>query len=700
MTELRVSTWSMPSADVGAANPFPPIQGDAGLNKSADLTAASETIRTRAGYGRVATISPYLMQDGYFRERTPQQHPVAVLENEHLRATFLLNQGGRMWSLRHLSTGRELLYTNPILQPANLALRNAWFAGGVEWNTGTIGHTPLTCAPMHAARVLGDDGVPVLRLYEFERLRRVVYQIDVHLPPGSETLFVHVRITNPNEHEIPMYWWSNIAVPQDVSTRVLAPATHAWNYSYDNILRHDPVAPGAESPADDEVPDISYPARFSDAADFFFDLDGVRQPWIAAVDERGAGLFQTSTANLIGRKLFRWGTSPGGRRWQEWLSGPLTDPAGGYAEIQAGLAATQFEHVPMPAGAVWSWTESYGPIELGADTAHGTWHSAQAAAENYVISAVPPARLAEIEAAAAALATRAPDVHLHVGSGWGALERRLRARSGEQSLDLPGTPFPDGTLGDEQQPWIELLDTGRYPDPADGEFPISVHLHPVLVDALTRSPGWAAPSLAGVAKASAGDWTGAAADWEESLARRENAYARRNLAVYAQRTADAAQVMAHYEAALAASADAVSAAAGDRPAPLASHRVLAIEAIGAILAIGAGRRAMDLVEELPAELRGIGRIRFIEARAALSVGEIERCQTILGDVNLEVADLREGEESLDDLWYACQAARLAAERGTDAGDAHALSVLRADAERTIPLPSHLDFRMKPSPSGG
>jgi hypothetical protein len=687
MTRLTLDHRTMPTADVGAPNPFPPIQGDASLDKSADLTAATETIRTRAGYGRVATISPYLMQDGYSRERSPQRHPVAVLENEHLHATFLLNQGGRMWSLRQLSTGRELLYTNPIFQPANLALRNAWFAGGVEWNTGTIGHTPLTCAPLHAARVLGDDGAPVLRLYEFERLRRVVYQLDIHLPPGSETLFVHVRITNPNEHETPMYWWSNIAVPQDVSTRVLAPARHAWNYSYDNILRHDPVVPGSETADYDAAADISYPARFSDAADFFFDLDGVRQPWIAAVDGFGRGLFQTSTRELSGRKLFRWGTSRGGRRWQEWLSGPLTDPAGGYAEIQAGLAATQFEHLPMPAGAVWSWTESYGPIELDADTAHGAWHSARAAAEDYVISAVPPARLTEIDAAAAALATREPDTWLHTGSGWGALEQRLRALSGEPPLDLPGTPFPDGTLGDEQQPWVELLDTGRYPDPADGEFPSSVHLHPVLTEALTHSPGWAAPALAGVAKASAGDWAGAATDWEESLTRHDNAYAHRNLALAARRGGDTQAMSDEYLRALALS-----------PSP-----TLAIEALGALVDIGTkhgATLALAALDRLPLEWRLGGRLRMLEARAALAAGLAEHCAAILTDPTLEVADLREGEASLDELWFACQAARLAAERGIDGGDEHALSALRDEVERTIALPPHLDFRMKPGPSAG
>jgi hypothetical protein len=135
-------------------------------------------MRHNIGYGRVRAVLPYLVQDGYGRDRRPAGHKVAVLENDVLRATFLLDLGGRLWSLLHKPTGRELLHRNPVFQPANLALRNAWFAGGVEWNIGTIGHSPTTCEPLHAARVLQPDGTPVLRMYEYERLREVVFQVD------------------------------------------------------------------------------------------------------------------------------------------------------------------------------------------------------------------------------------------------------------------------------------------------------------------------------------------------------------------------------------------------------------------------------------------------------------------------------------------------------------------------------------------
>ena len=59
-----------------------------------------------------------------------------------------------------------------------------------------------------------DDGQQVLRMWEFDRLREVVFQVDAWLPADSRVLLVAIRIRNPNPAAVPMYWWSNAAVPQ------------------------------------------------------------------------------------------------------------------------------------------------------------------------------------------------------------------------------------------------------------------------------------------------------------------------------------------------------------------------------------------------------------------------------------------------------------------------------------------------------
>ena len=183
MTELTVTTIELPTAPLGPSSPLPMLHTIQPVGAIAPDVPAD--IAARARTGAPPSLHPYLAQDDYQRVLTPRRWRVAVLENEALRATVALDLGGRVLSLVDRRAGRELLYVNPVQQPANLALRNAWFSGGVEWNIGTRGHSPTTMDTLHAARVDGPDGEPVLRLWEWERIRGVVFQVDLRLPAGE-----------------------------------------------------------------------------------------------------------------------------------------------------------------------------------------------------------------------------------------------------------------------------------------------------------------------------------------------------------------------------------------------------------------------------------------------------------------------------------------------------------------------------------
>ena len=91
------------------------------------------------GEGMISTMLPYLQQDGYGRALYLKSYTAAILENENLKAVFLPELGGRLWSLYDKVAGRELLYKNETIHFGNLSLRNAWFCGGVEWNV-SISH--------------------------------------------------------------------------------------------------------------------------------------------------------------------------------------------------------------------------------------------------------------------------------------------------------------------------------------------------------------------------------------------------------------------------------------------------------------------------------------------------------------------------------------------------------------------------------
>jgi tetratricopeptide (TPR) repeat protein len=669
MSELRVESFRTLAGHLGAASPLPPLRAFKGVHggiKTDDNVP--ESARTHLGYGLDAGLLPYAVQDGYDRRREEQDLRVAVLENETLRAMFLLELGGRLWSLVHKPSGRELLYRNPVFQPANLAVRNAWFAGGVEWNCSIQGHTPFTCSPLFAARARTADGAPILRLYEWERIRGVPYQLDFWLPDGSPWLFARGRIVNPHAAEIPMYWWSNIAVHEAENVRVIVPTDAAYNFGYTGVMKRIPV------PVHEGV-DRTYSTNAPGAADAFYDIPEGRRPWVSALDGSGRGLIQTSTRRLRGRKLFVWGMGAGGRHWQEYLA----QPGSAYIEIQAGLAQTQLECIPMPSKTEWTWLEAYGLMEADADAVHGDdWQAARGDVQGRLDEALPEARLNTMLAESDAVANQAPEEILQRGSGWGALERR-RAEAAGQPVDWgTGIVFDDGSMGDAQAPWLVLLQTGEMPCHPPGEGPgawlVQAEWHDLLAASLAagHSDHWLAWLHLGVMRYSAGEVEGAEEAWRTSVEREPSAWALRNLAVSAQHRGDNK-----------AAADLLAQACELEPGLVP----LAIECCNALMALDRPGDVAALIDDAPPEVRDHPRMQVARAHAELKLGLLDNVERFLLS-ETEVPDIREGEVSLSDLWFQLHEQRVAAEEGMAIDDA-----LKARVREQFPPPRHIDFRM-------
>ncbi|UFU05089.1 DUF5107 domain-containing protein [Ruania halotolerans] len=633
---LRRSTLTLPGT-LPHTDPLPHpnelIEG--GFTLADDLPPA---MHERARLDRPRSVHPSLQQDRYGRDRTELTLDTVVLDNGVLRATVVPGLGGRLWSLQEVRTGRELLYANGALQPANLALRNAWFAGGVEWNIGTKGHAAHTMAPVHAAQVTGPDGVPRLRLWEWDRLRGVAFQVDLWLPRGSAGLHVYVRIQNPGATAVPMYWWSNAAVPEAADVRVLAPAHSAFATAGAGPVRRVSV------PRHDGA-DVTWSARSPKAADYFFDIADGELPWVAAVAGDGHGLLQVSSERLRGRKLFCWGASTGGAHWQDWLS-----PTGGrYLEIQAGLLPTQFEHVAMPAGTQWDWVEVYGDADADASVAHGEdWaaavgHVGQAAAR---LLPDPDQTLAE----ARAVADCAPQERLGIGSGWGALEVMAAAHGRRDLAVAPGTPFTRDMLDGDSAPWAAMLEDPSAASPAladadPGRPPASyvsgAHWEVALGDV---EPCWARDYHLGVLAHSRGALHEAESWYLSSLEHAPTAWALRGVAQLAAERGERDQALDLF----------VSAWQSEGVLGSATERTVLIEAMTAALAAGRPAVALEVAEQASGRVRALGRVRLLRARAAWSEGSAAGAaltRSLLRE-GIEVPDLREGERELSDLWLA------------------------------------------------
>ncbi|PJJ05502.1 uncharacterized protein DUF5107 [Streptomyces sp. 2333.5] len=672
-TSVRRTTLTLPAAPLGPDNPLPALcagHDPHRIELGPDTRLPADMAR-QLGHAPLRSILPTRMRDGYGRARRSTDVEALVLENDRLRATVLPGLGGRVYSLHHKPTGRELLYRNPVLQPAAFALNGAWFSGGIEWNIGATGHTTLTCAPLHAARLPAPDGGEMLRLWEWERLRDLPFQVDLWLPDGSDFLHVGVRIRNPHPHTVPVYWWSNTAVPEDEGTRVLAPADEAWHFGYAHTLRRVPVP-------DSEGADRSYPLRSEYPADYFYDVPEGARGWITSLGADGRGLVQTSTGTLRGRKLFLWGAGRAGRRWQQWLTAPGT---GGYAEIQAGLARTQLEHVPLDAGGEFAWLEAYGPLETDAAAVHGAdWAAARGEVAARLEAVLPRADVDAAYAAWRPYADHEPKESLATGSGWGALEV---ARAG---LDLPGTPFEAATLGAEQEPWLTLLTTGDLP--AAGPVPGPALVAPAWRELLeSAAPGPATDYHLGLAQWHAGDRAQAVRSWERALAHGAGCLPLYCLAVAESVAGEPARAADRFAQACAAVARAAS---DEGPRARALQEVLpalAREAVPALLAAGRTAEAAQLLAGLRQTAVADGRFALLTAQVLLAQGQPAAAREIF-DAGFEIAALREGDEVLGDTWYAI-AEQLVAAGGPVTED------VRATARAAHPLPERYDYQMRP-----
>lgn len=658
---VTFSELTMPSANLGPLNPMPDIKNVSYIHAGYELTdRISEEEKTHIGKGMIPTMLPYRMQDGYNREKLPHTFRTAVVENDFIRAVFLPELGGRLYSLTEKKKNRELLYTNPVFQPGNLGLRNAWFSGGVEFNAGIKGHNPLTCAPLHTVIDKTPDG-DVLRMHEYERIRGIVYSISAWVNRTDPVLYLRCRIENLSDEEKYSYWWSNIAVPETAGTRVIVPASEALLsfYNADHYTVDNTSIPAYDG----------YPCKIPSSRDFFFKIPDCAPKWIASVNEEGFGLLQCSSRRLFGRKLFVWGMGQGGRHWNEWLS----EKGSAYIEIQAGLARTQLEHVPMKAGETWEWIETYSMLEGDPSVLHGEYENAVKTVEQYRKDHVgdPDALYFPPDSSVD------ESIPLLSGSGWGYLEQKIRGRKISSSFDF--SPSDD----EEIRPWLQLLENRTFPCPAPTDEPCGYVSGSFWLNELENLPekNWHSLLHEGVIRYhlyayGQGDLEPVRDAWERSARLSPNPWALRNLAMLYKSE--------YHQPDLACKLllDALRL----KPDCLALLRETALVLISG----GHDELWLEWYDRLSPQLRTNGRLMLCKGAALLHLNRLEEAAEIIRD-GFVMPDIKEGELSVSQLWFELYSRLYAKEQGIAyAPDDQEL--LRRAMEK-YPLPASLDFRM-------
>ncbi len=421
----------------------------------------------QAAFGKYAgfRVLPYKMQSHYERSKDLCTLKTVILENESLKAVFLPEYGGRLYSLYHKGYERELLSVNPVFQPANLGLRNAWFSGGIEWNMAHFGHTYLSCAPVFFASCVDDSGHEFLRMYEYERVKKLFYQIDFHLT-NQETLVAYTKIINIYPEKTPLYYWSNTAVSELHRARVFSEANeviYVKPYLNDKGLMTNVMGYGQLPYLEGIEGDVSYPRQFQRSNEYFYqNPESLQHPYEAVAYEDGSLFYECSSNLLRYRKMFCWGTHAGGDRWQEYLSHGHDDR---YVEIQAGIFPSQLHSELMEGQSSLEFMQMFGMIEEGdlERLYDDDYNQAKAYVKEEIFSRHNHDQLEAYEKAYSRMSKLEPRELLSYGTGWGALEKeRLGCSSvpdeeGSIIRELASMSFPQDSLTHDQEFWLGLL---------------------------------------------------------------------------------------------------------------------------------------------------------------------------------------------------------------------------------------------------
>ena len=274
-------------------------------------------------------VYPYPFLDSLGAEKKDKTWKAVYLENEYLKVTVLPELGGHVYAVFDKTLNRDILYSNPVMKYAMVALRGAWVSGGIEWNFPD-GHTLTTVSPIDYVMRTESDGSAAVAIGDTERVQGMQWQVILRLRPGTRVL--ESEVTLNNRREVPgRYWyWSTAGAPAAPDLRFNYPMRETYPHAFWPVFKF-PIEKGVDIGRFSEVPNfLSLFAR--DSKRDYFGIYYEKSDWgvVHVADHR----------ELAGKKTWTWGTDDNGDIWVD----KLTDGGGQYVEFQGGRFETQMEH--------------------------------------------------------------------------------------------------------------------------------------------------------------------------------------------------------------------------------------------------------------------------------------------------------------------------------------------------------------------
>jgi tetratricopeptide (TPR) repeat protein len=326
----------------------------------------------RSQYG-VVHIYPYTLLDDINSTRRERTYHTLVLENGYLRVTILTDLGGRVYSVFDKISRREVFYKNSVVRFAPLAIRGAFFSGGVEFSF-PVAHAPTTADKVNWDLRLNQDGSASASIGGLEHLFGLRWMITLSLFPDRCAIAQDVYLFNPGTLPGRYHYWTNASLDANEGTEFIYPfhrvrsyeyaGSASWPFARLDLIQEDPGLPGMEG-----VP--MWPARqLQEPIDFRWQKNMLAQvsifgrdvswdyfgTWQHKVNHGYAHIAKSQ--DVSGMKLWSWGNAPVGVVNQT----SLTDDGSQYAETQCGAMETQLDFDFLQPGQTRTWREWWLPL--------------------------------------------------------------------------------------------------------------------------------------------------------------------------------------------------------------------------------------------------------------------------------------------------------------------------------------------------
>jgi hypothetical protein len=289
-------------------------------------------------------VYPYVSYAETSNRPVLKKYRFIVLENEKLKATICPDLGGKVTSLIHKQSGKEVLYVPDVIRYTRILPRFYFVAGGIEVSF------PIAHSPSQNETVLYKIDKTALRTYVTcgERELRFGMQWSVEYSLGAKDAFLTQRVVyfNPGADAYPWMSWSNAALPAAADTK--------YDFPKGRVLSHASVI----DTIDWEKQGPHTESGIKEMTGYFWKTKDVNA-FGAFTPSLGTGLYHIADEKIApGVKLWSYGRG-GDSAWAT-LSTAKHET---YIEIQGGPIGDQSVKLPLQHGEKKFHTEYWIPTD-------------------------------------------------------------------------------------------------------------------------------------------------------------------------------------------------------------------------------------------------------------------------------------------------------------------------------------------------